>query len=150
MKSAVAAIKKRKEYLPSLIDGRPDKVKAKIVVQVLQKAGSLQLDKELEGAKMECAMDKLAKSIIMRQGNQLATLTDLQESSKAREIDNGKTWANEFTKAVLRKEDSEIYTEFNFWNNLMGKEISQVFRTIHSAMFREGVVKRSPRQMQSG
>jgi hypothetical protein len=80
IESAVATAKKSKEYRPSLIDGLPDSVKAQIVVKLLKKAGSLQLDKELEGAKMECAMDKLAKRTNTRRGNQLAILTDLQES----------------------------------------------------------------------
>jgi hypothetical protein len=122
IESALATAKRSKEYRPSLIGGLPDRVKAKIVVRVLQKAGSLQLDKELEGAKMECAMDRLAKRTNKRRGNQLATLTDLQESSKAREVDNDKTWANESTEVVQRKQDLERYTEFNFWNNLTGKE----------------------------
>jgi gluconate kinase len=47
---------------------------------VLKKAERLQLKKELEGAKMESAMEKLAKRVNARQGNQLATLmTDSQE-----------------------------------------------------------------------
>jgi hypothetical protein len=40
----------------------PDSIKDKILVRELRKAGSLQLDKELEeGAKLESAMEKLAK-----------------------------------------------------------------------------------------
>jgi hypothetical protein len=47
----------------------------------------------------------------------------LQASSKAREVDNDKLCSNaESTKVVQRKQDLERYAEFNFWNNLTGKE----------------------------
>jgi hypothetical protein len=111
IESAVATTKKSKEYRPSLIDRLPDSVKAKIVVRLLKKAGSLQLDKELEGAKLESAMEKLAKRTNARRGNQLATLTDLRESSKAREIDNDNTWTNESSEVVQRKLDLDRYWE---------------------------------------
>jgi hypothetical protein len=103
IESAVATTKKSKEYRPSLIDGLPGSVKASIVIRGLKKAGSLQLDKKLEGAKLESAMEKLAKRTNSRQGNQLKNLPDLQESSKAREIDNDKKWTNESTVAMQRK-----------------------------------------------
>eukprot|EP00978_Attheya_sp_CCMP212_P005158 scaffold11412_cov26-Attheya_sp.AAC.2 len=57
-----------------------------------------------------------------KQGTILATLTDLQESSKARLIDNDTTWANESTEVMQRKQDLDQYAEINFWNNLTGKE----------------------------
>jgi hypothetical protein len=92
------------------------------VIRALKKEGSLKLDKELEGAKLESAMEKLAKRTNTRRGNQLATLTDLQESSTAREIVNDKNWTNESTEVVQRRQDLERYAEFNFWNTLTGKE----------------------------
>ncbi len=47
----------------------------------------------------------------------------MQASSKAREVDNDKFCSNaESTKVVQRKQDLERYAEFNFWNNLTGKE----------------------------
>jgi neutral trehalase len=71
---------------------------------------------------MEGVMDKLAKRTNMRRGNQLATLTDLQEFSKAREINNDRTRVNESTKAMQRKQHLERYSEFNFWNRLTRKK----------------------------
>ena len=58
IKSAVATIKKSKKYKKSLINGLPESVKAKIVVRVLKKAGSLQLDTQLECEKLENAIEK--------------------------------------------------------------------------------------------
>jgi hypothetical protein len=46
----------------------------------------------------------------------------LQVSSKARKVDNDKIWANESIEVVQRKQDLERYADFNFWNNLTGKE----------------------------
>eukprot|EP00978_Attheya_sp_CCMP212_P002261 scaffold4659_cov73-Attheya_sp.AAC.1 len=122
IESAVATTKKSKKYQQSLIDRLPDSVKAKIVVRGLKKAGTLQLNTQLEGEKLENAMEKLAKRTNAKRGTKLATLTDLQESSKARMIDNDKTWANDSTEVMQRKQDLDRYAEINFWNNLTGKE----------------------------
>jgi hypothetical protein len=122
IESAEATTRKSKEYQKSKIDGLPDSVKSSIVIRGLKKAGILKNDKKLDCAKLESAMEKQAKRFNSRRGNQLPTLIALQESSKAREIDNDKTWANESTEVMQRKQDLERYAEFNFWNQLPGKE----------------------------
>ena len=92
------------------------------MVRELKKAGSLEDDKVLECAKMESAMAKSAKRNNARGGNQLASLTDLQNSSKARELENDKNWNDESTEVVQRKQDLERHAEFKLWNALTGKE----------------------------
>eukprot|EP00978_Attheya_sp_CCMP212_P040256 scaffold217766_cov49-Attheya_sp.AAC.4 len=67
-------------------------------------------------------MEKLAKRTNVKRGTKLATLTDLQELSKARLIDNDTTWANDSTEVMQRKQDLDRYAEIIFWNNLTGKE----------------------------
>jgi hypothetical protein len=122
IESAEATTKKSKEYQQSRIDRLPDSVQSNILIRVLKKKGIIQDDKKLEVAKLDNAMEKLAKRNNSKKGNLLPTLTALQESSKARVIDNNKTWDNKSAKVVQRKQDLERYAEFKFWNHLTGRE----------------------------
>jgi hypothetical protein len=105
IESAEATTKKSREYRQSGIDQLPDSIKSNILIRVLKKKGiySPRYDKKLEVAKLDNGMEKLAKGNNSKKGNLLPTFTALQESSKARVIDNDKTWDNESTEVVQRK-----------------------------------------------
>jgi hypothetical protein len=122
IESAEATTKNNKEYRQSRIDRLPDSVKSNILIRVLKKKGILGDDKKLKVAKLDNSMEKVAKRNNSRKGDLPPTLTALQESSNARVIDNDKTWDNESTEVMQRKQDLERYAEFKFWNHLTGRE----------------------------